>query len=185
VRLKRSVLLGGGLVAACLVVAWMLVGSGSMGPAPVPAARGPEGRSREKPIPRIDLARLDRKDGPTLAGDSDIFRFGAPSAKIVVKEPTLPSPPAPVSVDGAGGEAGDRAITGPVFPSMNVKYIGSVADKRGLKVAVLMTDKKEVLTGRTGDVVANRLKIVSIGLESVDVQDVGSERVRRIPLRAN
>jgi hypothetical protein len=68
---------------------------------------------------------------------------------------------------------------------MNVKYIGSVADKRGLKVAVLMTDRKEVLTGRAGDVVANRLKIVNIGLESVDVQDLGSDRVRRIPLRAN
>ena len=68
---------------------------------------------------------------------------------------------------------------------MNVKYIGTVADKKGLKVAVLMTDRKEVLTGKAGDVVANRLKIVAIGLESVDVQDMGSDRVRRIPLRAN
>ncbi len=68
---------------------------------------------------------------------------------------------------------------------MSVKYIGTVADKKGLKVAVLMTDRKEVLTGKAGDVVANRLKIVAIGLESVDVQDMGSDRVRRIPLRAN
>lgn len=70
-------------------------------------------------------------------------------------------------------------------PAMNVKYIGSVADKKGLKVAVLMTDRREVLTGKAGDLVANRLKIVSIGLESVDIQDVGSDHIRRIPLRAN
>jgi hypothetical protein len=33
--------------------------------------------------------------------------------------------------------------------------------------------------------VGNRLRIVKIGLESVDVQDVGGGTVRRIPLRGN
>jgi hypothetical protein len=48
-----------------------------------------------------------------------------------------------------------------------------------------MTDKKEILTGQAGEVVGNRLKIVKIGLESVDVQDIGGGGVRRIPLRGN
>ena len=52
-------------------------------------------------------------------------------------------------------------------------------------MAILLTDRQEILTGRSGDVVANRLKIVSIGLESVDVQDVGASGVRRLPLKGN
>jgi hypothetical protein len=31
----------------------------------------------------------------------------------------------------------------------------------------------------------NRFKVVRIGIESVDVQDVGSGQLRRIPLRGN
>jgi hypothetical protein len=48
-----------------------------------------------------------------------------------------------------------------------------------------MTDDEEVLTGQVGELVANRFRIVEIGIESVDIQDVGSERVRRIPLKGN
>jgi hypothetical protein len=75
--------------------------------------------------------------------------------------------------------------TPPPLAPLNIKYIGSFEGKKGLKVAVLMTDRKEVLTGQVGEVVANRYRIVKIGLESVDVQDVGSEQVRRIPLKGN
>jgi hypothetical protein len=74
----------------------------------------------------------------------------------------------------------------PPPPPLNVKFIGSVEDKRrGLKVAVLLTDRQEILTGKAGETVANRLKIVTIGLESIDVQDVGASAVRRIPLKGN
>ena len=72
------------------------------------------------------------------------------------------------------------------MPPLTVKYIGSLADDgRGLKVAVLLNERKEVLTGGVGEVVANRFRIVSIGLESVDLQDMGSDRVQRIPLEGN
>jgi hypothetical protein len=93
-----------------------------------------------------------------------------PSAPPVVVEETPP----PVTVP-----------TPPPLPPLNIKYIGAFEGKKGLKVAVLMTDRKEVLTGQVGEVVANRYRIVRIGLESVDVQDVGSEQVRRIPLKGN
>jgi hypothetical protein len=66
-----------------------------------------------------------------------------------------------------------------------VKYVGTLELKGGLRVAILMTDRKEILTGQAGETVANRLKIVKIGYESVDVQDVGSDRVRRIPFKGN
>ena len=53
--------------------------------------------------------------------------------------------------------------------------MGAIEDKRGLKVAVFLTDKEEVLTGQAGQLVGNRFRIVRIGLESVDIQEVGSE----------
>jgi hypothetical protein len=66
---------------------------------------------------------------------------------------------------------------------LNVHFIGTLeVKKNNLLVAVLVTDQKEVLTGKPGDIVANRLRIIRIGLESVDVQDMGSDSVRRIPL---
>jgi hypothetical protein len=66
-----------------------------------------------------------------------------------------------------------------------VKYIGSVEARRGPKVAFFLTDQKEVLSGQVGETVMNRFKIVRIGLESVDVQELASGQVRRLPLRGN
>jgi hypothetical protein len=175
------------LIAVTLAVAaWVLLRPRLGPPAPRTAASaGARGAGKSQDLPRIDLARLDEKKPSSGAGDGDIFQYGAPSTHAVQRPPPTTA---------GGGNAGppptpppvvEASPTPPPVPVMNVKYIGSVADKKGLKVAVLMTDRKEVLTGRAGDIVANRLKIVSIGLESVDVQDVGSDRVRRIPLRAN
>ena len=39
-----------------------------------------------------------------------------------------------------------------------------------------------MLTGQVGEMVVNRFRVVKIGLESVDVQEVGSDQVRGIPL---
>jgi hypothetical protein len=64
-----------------------------------------------------------------------------------------------------------------------LKYIGSVENGRGARVAVLLTDRNELLTGQAGEVVANRYKIAKIGLESVDIEEVGTGQVKRIPLR--
>jgi len=172
-------------VLALAAVAWALLRPRAAAP---PRSAAPAGKTAGKTqeLPRIGLARLDATPSGSGAGGSDIFRYGAPSTKVVLRSPPPPVAPNPNPAGGPLGPDGlDASPTPPPVPAMNVKYIGSVADKRGLKVAVLMTDRKEVLTGRPGDVVANRFKIVSIGLESVDVQDLGSDRVRRIPLRAN
>jgi hypothetical protein len=68
------------------------------------------------------------------------------------------------------------------LPPLTVHYVGAVEDKRGVKVAVFLTDKEEVLTGQAGQLVGNRFRILRIGLESVDIQEVGSEQTRRVPL---
>jgi len=52
-------------------------------------------------------------------------------------------------------------------------------------VAVLLTDRNEILYGQVGQQVANRFKILRIGFESVEVFDEGAGQSRRIPLKGN
>jgi hypothetical protein len=142
------------------------------------ATRAPRGAQGE--MPRIGLDRLRQPHGGIELGKRDIFDFGPPPP--TPKPP--PTPPPPVPSPPSAEELAARAAA--AAPPMNVKYIGSLADdERGLKVAVLLNERKEILTGGVGEVVANRFRIVSIGLESVDLQDMSSNRVQRIPLRGN
>ncbi|HSD27523.1 MAG TPA: hypothetical protein VLL75_09470 [Vicinamibacteria bacterium] len=178
-------LLGLLAVAAVALSAWAL-----RHPA-APVLLGGSRTERSLPsVPRIGLARVDAPRPQSEAGRRDLFAFGA------AREPEEEAPPtelakAPPGAAGPGalaGGPGDAVAAGPVAPSLpplNLKYIGSVENKAGVKVAVLITDRKEVLTGQAGQVVANRYRIARIGLESVDLEDVGSGQSRRIPLKGN
>lgn len=144
--------------------------------APVPVPVGAE-------LPRIGLDRLSHRSGPVTVGRRDVFAFGSAPAPVVTATPApIAAPPitvavAPTPVPTPAGP--------PPPPPVNVKYIGSVEAEKGPKVAFFLTEQKEVLTGQVGDTVMNRFKVVRIGIESVDVQDVGSGQVRRLPLRGN
>jgi hypothetical protein len=143
----------------------------------VPAASEAPARTVVE-VPSIDLARLDTPPPAATAGRRDVFDFAGPAPAPSGATPVPSGGPVvtlpPVSIDP----------TPTPVPSLSVRFIGAV-EKNGARVAVLMTEKKEILTGQAGDVVANRLRIVRIGLESVDVEDVGGGAPRRLPLRAN
>ena len=167
-------------VAAAASLGWVVLRDASPTVAPAAsAAEAPKGTGRREPdLPRIDLARLDRPRPASGIGHRDLFDFATP--------PPTPPPPLPSAPPVVEETPPPVTIpTPPPLPPLNIKYIGAFEGKKGLKVAVLMTDRKEVLTGQVGEVLANRYRIVKIGLESVDVQDVGSEQVRRIPLKGN
>lgn len=181
-RRERGLL---GLVAVALVAAggWALTHSGA-----APAVLGRTRAERPPPpVPRVDLARIDRPRPDVQAGRRDLFQFGAPVADerdVEEVEPVAPPvviPPPPLG----GAEGGAAVAAAPSLPPLNLKYIGSVESKAGVKVAVLLTDRREVLTGQAGQVVANRYRIARIGIESVDLEDVASGQSRRVPLRGN
>ena len=135
-------------------------------------------------IPRIDLGRLGKRGEPGPVGKRNLFSFGEarpkPDAAAGPAAASAPPPMLPVATPAPALVAAAATL-----PPLNVKYIGSLENKQGLRVAILLTDRKEILTGQQGELVANRFKIVKIGFESVDIQDVGSERVRRIPFKGN
>lgn len=162
--------------AAVTVSAYLWLSGGASGPAtPVRAGSRTRPAAAVSPLPVIGYDRLvaDRPVDPGL-GRRDLFDYPAPPPT-PTPEPTpeVVETPPPVTVPTPTPE-----------PPLNIKYIGAV-ERKGVKVAMLLTDKKEVLTGQVGEVVGNRFKIVKIGLESLDIQEVGSGSVRRIPLKGN
>jgi hypothetical protein len=179
---REKGLLGALALATVGIVGWAFLHSG--------AAPTVLGRRVERPlpaVPRIDLARIDASRGEDSAGRRDLFAFEQ-AAEPEPEPPPVVAPPSSPGAAGAPGAAGSGEPAVPVAPSLpplNLKYIGSVENKAGIKVAVLLTDRREVLTGQAGQVVANRYRIARIGLESVDLEDVGSGQSRRIPLKGN
>ena len=177
-------LLGLLAVVAVGLSAWALRHSDT-----APAVLGrPRAQKPLLPVPRIDLARIDGPRGESQAGRRDLFAFGtapAPEEDLAAPPPAIAGP-APGAAAAPTGMPEGGVPSGPVAPSLpplNLWYIGSVESKAGVKVAVLVTDRREVLTGQSGQVVANRYRIARIGLESVDLEDVSSGQSRRIALK--
>ena len=171
---RWAILAGAGALLA--LAAWALVPPGAPGPAAPVRAGERRARGAESPLPVIGFDRVTSPPADGALGKRDLFDFGVP-----------PAPPAPAYTPPPVTMATAPPVTAPTpppLPPVNIKYIGAV-ERRGVKVAMLMTDKNEVLTGQVGDVVGNRVRIVKIGLESVDIQEVGSDQVRRIPLKGN
>lgn len=161
-------------VVLAAVIALRLRGTaGSAGVSGRPAAE-----AKLDAIPRIDLKRVDAAPHDSKAGERDIFQFGRAPEPEATPPPVMAATPVPV----ADLEPTPPPV--PTLPPLNLKFIGSLDNSRGLRVAVLITDKNEILTGKVGEVVANRYKIGKIGFESVDLEDVTSGQTRRIALRA-
>lgn len=177
---RRWVLAAGGAAVLLALWAW---GGGEGGGIPLPGRRTPP--PLPGPLPRIGLDRIGARRPAATIGRRDVFAYGP----VAPREASPPvSAPAPARPQPAGTPApvAPRAVAGAgALPSLNVSFIGVVEAPGGVKVAVLEAEGRDVLTGREGDLVANRLEIVKIGLESLDVRDVGSDRVRRLPLEGS
>ena len=180
-RLKRrEVLLLGLLAVAAVVVFWPQISRPGAAPAVLSRSRPADSLPS---VSRIDLARLEKARTEVEVGRRDLFTYGpldsdgyeAPAAP-----PPVPRTTPPPTTGPSGGRAGPASL-----PPLNLKFIGSVGNAQGVKVAVLVTEGNEVLTGQPGEVVANRYRISRIGIESVDLEDVGTGQSRRIPLKGN
>jgi len=164
--------------AVILLAAYGLMPADVPGPAtPVRAGERSRPGPAESPLPVIDFARIANPPPAPGLGTRDLFDFAAP--------PPTPIPPPPPPSSAEGGDPAPITVPTPTpLPPLNIRYIGAV-ERRGAKVAMLMTERGEVLTGQAGAMVGNRFRIVKIGLESIDIQEVGSDHVRRIPLKGN
>jgi hypothetical protein len=172
------------LAVAAVVALWpRLQGSGDV---PTLASRA-RGGTPLPVVPRIDLDRIEEAPTDAEVGRRDLFIYGPLSRTAEMEPPSSPtSAPAPVTERPPAADPSARmAASRPTLPPLNLKFIGAVGNTRGVQVAVLVTDRNEVLTGQAGEVIANRYRIKRIGIESVDLEDVGTGQSRRIPLKGN
>jgi hypothetical protein len=168
------------LVVAAAVLGWRWI----YGSSAVPATSVRSGSQAPLPVvERIDLARLDKPRDVGDAGRRNLFAFGAAAAPAATPPPVVVPVPHPTTAAAPADGSPAGAAGMPSLPPLNVRYIGSVENATGAKVAVLVTDRQEVLTGQPGQVIANRYRVSRIGLESVDLEDVSTGQSRRIPLR--
>lgn len=160
-----------------LAAAWLVLRPGPTAPArrgPAPAPRGRASAGADE-IPRIDLARLDSlaKLEKIVASPGDRDPGDYPQAPAPPPAPMPEFTPMPVATPAPGP---------PPAPALNMTYLGNLENKAGLKVAIFLSEKKIVLHGREGEVVGSRMRVVKIGLESVDVEDLTSGRGQRMAL---
>ena len=180
---QKKLLAGGGVAAAAALYFFVLRGGSTPLPVePIPGGPARAGKAeREAALPRVGLERADQAMGRATAPvKRDVFAFGVdPQVELARREAENRPPPPPVEPTAT------PVPTPTPLPPLNVKYIGSLESKPGLKVAFFMTEKKEVLSGQAGETVMNRFRVMRINIESVDVQQVGADQVQRLPLKGN
>jgi hypothetical protein len=177
-RPQKRLLVGGGALLAVILLYLWLRPSAPAAPPPAAATRGGRRAASggDGRIGRIGLDRLKAVTPAEPAVQRDLFAFGS-----LPTPPPTAAPPPVVVADAT--PMPEMPPTPPPLPPLNVRYIGSLETKRGLRVAFFQTEKKDIVTGQVGEVVMNRFKIVKIGFESADIQEVGVDQVRRLPLR--
>ncbi len=152
-----------------------------------PASRNNSRRSRKGKVgdvkESVDLAGL-LTEIPEYAGRGrNLFDYGPPP---VSDTPPRPTPRPTRTTPTRTTQPAPPRTTAPA--RIDLKFAGFVETRTKAgekkKYAVFL-DGQEILTGAEGDLVANRYKIVQIGLESVTLGVPGSDQTQRIPLRSN
>jgi hypothetical protein len=157
------------LLLLATIAVWLLFFRGSDSPAVGAGSIPTTPRSVTNDVPWIHLERL-KETGPgvELGRKRSVFEY-----KVV--PPPVPVTRPPVAV--VAQETPEQPMTPPPTPPPpppNIKFMGVVNAENGPKIAVILTEQKEPLHGREGDVLAGRFKIVKIGLETLEIQDIAS-----------
>lgn len=135
-------------------------------------------------VPAIGLDRLGRPDRVAAPPSRDVFKFGSESRADLNPVPTpvirLPPLPPPTPFPTPEGEP-----TPTPWPPLNVTLIGIVDNGAGRKIASFVKDGEILLVGQAGQVLGNAFRVIRIGAESAEIEELGSGKTRRLPLKTN
>jgi len=167
--------------AGLLVLLAVLLGLRAFWPAADPVARAVLRLDAGSEVPAIALSRLNRSVTESPPPMRDVFKFGrapgsdfAPVPTPVIRlRPVPPSPP--FSADGAPAPT--------PWPLLDVALIGIVDNGQGRTVGSFVKDGEILLVGEPGQVLGNAFRVVRLGAESAEIEELGSGRTRRLPLR--
>jgi hypothetical protein len=161
---RRKTVLAGGIVAAVAVVAVTWPG---FRPAETSAGSsnraGQAGGQAMPDVPVVDL-RLERLEGERAEltdAKRDPFRFRP-------KPPPPPPPRAPTSPAPRPEEFAAPPPGPPPVPAIPVKYMG-ITVSRGQRVAHFTDTRGAVFSGKEGDIIEGRYRVLRIGMDSVEL----------------
>jgi len=126
--------------------------------------------------PALKLATLEPVEGKPAASRNP-FRFGEPPPPPPPPpRPKVEAPPPPPPVTPGP----PPPPPGP--PPIPLKFVGVMQLPNGAKVAAL-SDGRGTMTGREGDVIDGRYRIVRVGVESIVMEYLDGKGRQTIPLR--
>jgi hypothetical protein len=168
---RRQLVLGAVLVIA--VVAGLVAWSGGDDPVPPPRTRAaPPDRNAvttDAAAPAdVDLEALSRPRGEPLDSGRNLFRFRARPAPPPPSPPPQTRTPEALAQEQAPMNLPPAPVGPPPPPPITLKFIGIVEKADGTRYAVL-TDGKRPISGREGQEIEGRYKILRIGNESLEI----------------
>jgi hypothetical protein len=148
------------------------------GAASAPRAGTPAVRGKPRGSVTVDLGSLQSETAEYQGQGRNLFAFGGGAA--------TPTSPAVTAPPRRTVEAPATSRPAPAA-RVNLEFAGYVEKPKAgggkVKYAIFLNGQ-EILTGTEGGVVANRYRVVEIGLESVTVSVEGSSATQRIPLKS-
>jgi len=163
---RRKQILLGVLVIALGAVAYQTfftspAPSASSNPARASGPGGRGARGNTVTAPDVHLDALNGERPKPVGPERNLFRF---------RPKPVPAPPPPAR--GAGpAEAQPAAPSGPAPPPpITLKFIGTVQANGGRTTFAVLTDGQgPPMSGKEGDTIAGRYRIIRIGVESVEM----------------
>ena len=177
-------------LAVFLVVRAFRSGDDTPAPAPRPVASGPSsaGTASQAQSGKTQTARksahamLAQTLDPTLRFDllksSEDMTYKGTGRDIFRSQPEEVAIPKPVKPDVQPGPP-----IPPPPPPIDLKFYGFASRKDGYK-RIFLSKGEDIFVAKEGDIVDRRYKIVHIGQNSVDVEDVLTNNRQTLPLQA-
>jgi len=167
--------------AAALVLVALFLGYRAFGPQPQTAEGAALRLDAGTDVPEIGLARVGQKNAPLPPPTRDVFTFGrrdlsAVPTPVIALPPTPPPTPIPTP---------EGPPTPTPWPPLNVVLAGIVDNGAGRRVGSFVKDGEILLVGEAGQVLGNVFRVIRIGQESAEIEELGSGRTRRLALKTN
>jgi hypothetical protein len=169
---------------AVLVLVAGFVGWNTFWPAQTTAEKAALHLEAGSDVPAIGLARLSRSVESANAPSRDVFKFGRDSRQDLnpVPTPVIKLVPTPMETPIPTPEP---PPTPTPWPVLNISLIGIVDNGAGRRFGSFVKDSDIVLVGEAGQILGNAFRVIKVGTESAEIEELGSGRVRRLALKSN
>ena len=170
---------GGAIVVLALAIwsMWPASPAPSASTAP-PAARAQQSSSKAAAVGAVKLDALTAERQQPTDTPRNPFRY---QPKAPPPPPKFEAPPPTPANVSAAPPTPAVPVGPPPRPPIQLKFIGILTRANGVQWAVL-TDGKQPIHGREGDIIEGRYRIVKIGTESIDLAYVDGQGRQTIRL---